>query len=71
MLVTDAELLIIKLKLISHCLSCQIGKEMNAKLILLTHFSGRYKMIPLPDDEELLSNVGLAFDFATFNFLRY
>merc|ERR1712228_953333 len=47
----------------------QVGKSMNARLILLTHFSGRYKMIPLPG-EESLDNVGLAFDFASFRFLR-
>ena len=43
---------------------------MNARLILLTHFSGRYKMIPLPS-EDLLVNVGIAFDFASFSFIRY
>jgi len=47
----------------------QIGKEMKAKLVILTHFSGRYKMIPLPEDQDL-TNVGLAFDHATFSFLR-
>ena len=48
----------------------QIGKSMNARLILLTHFSGRYKMIPLPS-EDLLVNVGIAFDFASFSFIRW
>ena len=47
----------------------QIGKQMKAKLVILTHFSGRYKLIPLPD-EERRTNVGVAFDHATFSFLR-
>ncbi|XP_063972569.1 ribonuclease Z, mitochondrial [Diachasmimorpha longicaudata] len=42
-----------------------IGKEMNAKFTLLTHFSQRYSKIPrLPEDPngKKLSNVGIAFD---------
>ncbi|XP_043260367.1 ribonuclease Z, mitochondrial [Colletes gigas] len=36
------------------------GKSMNAKFILLTHFSQRYSKIPLLSGEEV--NVGLAYD---------
>ena len=36
------------------------GKSMNAKFILLTHFSQRYSKIPILPEEE--TNVGLAYD---------
>ncbi|XP_044732048.1 ribonuclease Z, mitochondrial isoform X2 [Chrysoperla carnea] len=38
-----------------------IGKQMNAKYIILTHFSQRYARVPrIPDDMD--NNVGIAFD---------
>ncbi|XP_076298714.1 ribonuclease Z [Lasioglossum baleicum] len=37
-----------------------VGKEMNAKFTLLTHFSQRYSKIPILS--EVLDNVGLAYD---------
>lgn len=40
------------------------GKFMNAKFILLTHFSQRYSKIPSIPDKEI--NVGLAYDFMEF-----
>ncbi|XP_015127939.1 ribonuclease Z, mitochondrial isoform X2 [Diachasma alloeum] len=43
----------------------QIGKDMNSKFTLLTHFSQRYSKIPrLPENsnDPNLSNVGIAFD---------
>lgn len=41
-----------------------IGNEMNAKFIILTHFSQRYARIPrlAPEFEEQNKNVGIAFD---------
>lgn len=39
----------------------QIGKEMNARFILLTHFSQRYSHIPL-FNENFTEEVGVAFD---------
>lgn len=41
-----------------------VGKFMNAKFILLTHFSQRYSKIPSIPDKE--TNVGLAYDFMEF-----
>lgn len=42
----------------------QIGRDMNSKFTLLTHFSQRYSKIPiLPEDgDQRLENVGIAFD---------
>lgn len=41
----------------------QIGYEMNAKHIILTHFSARYGKIPmLPDYLEGLGNISIAMD---------
>lgn len=37
-----------------------VGKDMNAKFTILTHFSQRYYKIPLID--EFGDNVGVAFD---------
>lgn len=39
-----------------------IGKKMNAKFTLLTHFSQRYAKIPYMPNNDLPSNVGIAFD---------
>lgn len=39
----------------------EIGKKMNAKNILLTHFSQRYAKLPRFNDN-ITSNVGIAFD---------
>ncbi|KOX68781.1 Ribonuclease Z, mitochondrial [Melipona quadrifasciata] len=43
------------------------GKSMNAKFILLTHFSQRYSKIPLIPKEK---NVGLAYDNMEFKLLQ-
>jgi len=40
----------------------QIGRAMEAKFILLTHFSARYAKFPLLDEIENEENVGIAFD---------
>ena|SRR3990167_5289937 len=41
-----------------------VGNAMNAKYIVLTHFSQRYPKIPvLPSDSS--ANIGIAFDFMT------
>lgn len=39
----------------------EVGKRMNAKFILLTHFSQRYAKVPLYNDN-FKENVGIAFD---------
>ena len=39
-----------------------IGKKMNAKFTILTHFSQRYAKIPYMPNNDLPSNVGIAFD---------
>lgn len=39
----------------------EIGKNMNAKNILLTHFSQRYAKLPRFNDN-FSNNVGIAFD---------
>lgn len=39
-----------------------IGKKMNAKFTILTHFSQRYAKIPYMPNDDLPSNVGIAFD---------
>lgn len=39
-----------------------IGNQMNAKFIILTHFSQRYAKIPYMPNNDLPSNVGIAFD---------
>lgn len=39
----------------------EIGNRMNAKFILLTHFSQRYSKVPIIS-EKFVSNVGIAFD---------
>lgn len=42
----------------------QVGKKMNAKYTILTHFSTRYHKIPLlPEYLDVRGNIGLAFDF--------
>ncbi|KAK0175588.1 hypothetical protein PV327_009328 [Microctonus hyperodae] len=45
-----------------------VGEEMKAKFTLLTHFSQRYSKMPrLPNDSDILNNVGIAFDNMQFN----
>lgn len=39
----------------------QVGRDMNAENILLTHFSQRYAKVPLFEDD-LPEKVGIAFD---------
>lgn len=39
-----------------------VAKSMKAKFTLLTHFSQRYKYIPM-NTETFSDNVGIAFDF--------
>ncbi|ESP03892.1 hypothetical protein LOTGIDRAFT_110382, partial [Lottia gigantea] len=42
----------------------EIGQKMNAKQIILTHFSQRYSKVPIFTDK-FTSNVGIAFDHMT------
>lgn len=50
--------MIINLTVFSHF---QVGRDMNAENILLTHFSQRYAKVPLFEDD-LPEKVGIAFD---------
>jgi len=45
----------------------QVGNDMGAKYVLLTHFSQRYAKIPLLDEIEGHPNVGVAFDNMAVN----
>ena len=48
-----------------HCTMSQaleVGKKMNARYTLLTHFSQRYAKLPRINGNDLPSNVGIAFD---------
>ncbi|KAK3890834.1 hypothetical protein Pcinc_005239 [Petrolisthes cinctipes] len=50
-------------KIKTHCTTSQaiqVGQDMNARFILLTHFSQRYAKVPIIND--LPINVGIAFD---------
>lgn len=47
-----------------------IGKRMEAKYILLTHFSQRYAKLPI-FNENFASNVGIAFDNMQVGILKY
>lgn len=40
----------------------QVGKKMNARYLILTHFSQRYAKIPLIDDKVDKRNIAVAFD---------
>lgn len=46
--------------MIANWLHLQVGQDMNARHILLTHFSQRYAKVPIIND--LPTNVGIAFD---------
>lgn len=41
----------------------QVGKSMDAKFVMLTHFSQRYGKLPYLPSEEHRQRVGIAFDF--------
>ena len=47
----------------------KIGQDMEAKFIMLTHFSQRYSAMPvLP--ENMPDNVGVAFDFMKVSMVK-
>lgn len=47
-----------------------VGKRMNAKFILLTHFSQRYAKLPRFNDN-FTDNIGIAFDNMVVSFGQY
>lgn len=46
-----------------------IGKQMNAKFILLTHFSQRYATLPRFNENIVKDEVGIAFDNMRVSFI--
>lgn len=48
----------------------EIGQKMNAKNIVLTHFSQRYAKLPRFNDN-FSNNIGIAFDNMQVGFLYY